>query len=479
MRDPEAFWERAKHENLEKSTERMRYEEGIPISEMDQGFIPAALQGYEAGITQDADGTPFVGAKNPIPPEIFDRWGLIRKEEDDGRGRVVPTYYSPQGQKLFRHLWPGFLVIDAKTFPLAAAIVRAIDLVADGVAIEDLEIPDQETLGVTMYVPTSSDGKENRDGWVRMGYLRRHLEDHIPGERDPESSQTTAIMSLREALYQGMHWIKAHVIALDVLDDAEKKKEMKGKGPLTDDEKSVLFQKVESKMKQKMDELRYLMDVIGREIENLPVDVSYDIEDMAGGAGDLGLAVATYMLAKGKNLKTTRIIDPFSKYASLDHFTDFMLDHLPFQKELRGNVVHTNESIQQATIEKGSIVVAKHPCGDLADLIIEKWVNSESPMLVIMTCCQDKACGCPSRYDIAQSDWNTWCRESSRTNVELPPEADKGFQKMKAKLDSGKEAMFRLDNARVEYLRRHGFEAALVTNDNFPKGDIIVARRKK
>jgi hypothetical protein len=31
--------------------------------------------------------------------------------------------------------------------------------------------------------------------------------------------------------------------------------------------------------------------------------------------------------------------------------------------------------------------------------------------------------------------------------------------------------------ARVEYLRRHGFEAKLVTTDKFPKGDVIVARR--
>lgn len=476
--DSENFWERTKKEIFEKSVVRMRYEDGVPISEMGQGFIPAALQGYEAGVIQDADGTPLIGAKNAIDPKIFERWGLTMREEDDGRGRVVPTYYSSEGQKLFRQLFPGFLVIDAKTFPLAAAIVRAVEMLADGVAIEDLEIPSQDVLGVTMYVPTSSEGKEDSQQWVNMDYLRSHLEETIPGEEITPST-STEILSLREEFYRGMHWIKSHVIALDVLDDANAKKEKKGKGALTEEEKMALYRKVETKMGQKMDELRFLMDIIGNEIEKLPEGEKFTIEDMAGGAGDLGLAVATYMIAKGKNLDKTKIIDPFSKYARLDTFTDFILDHIPFQKELRGNVFHTNESIQQAKIDDNAIVVAKHPCGDLADLIIEKWVASESPMLVIMTCCQDKACGCPARYDIAQSDWNNWCRDSSRTNVELPDPSEKGYAKMKAKLESGKESMTKLDTARVEYLRRHGFDAQLLNTDKFPKGDVIIARRKK
>lgn len=478
--NPETFWERAKKENLEKSQERMRYEEGIPISEMDQGFIPAALQGYEAGIIQDADGTPLIGAKNPINSEIFAQWGLIMHEEQDGRGRKVPTYYNPQGQKLFRQLYPGFIVVDAKKFELAAAIVRATEQLAEGVAIEDLEIPNNETLGVAMYVPTSSaDG--GTGGWEQMHFLRPKLDQTIPGEElsptDTPKKGTALISVSGDAFYNAMHWIKSHVIALDALDRLEEKKKVKGQNPPTEKEKEELYTKIDEKVDQKMEELKFLMEIIGPELEKLP-DTPHKIMDMAGGAGDLGLAVAIQMIADGKQLSKTQIIDPFSKFANLETFTEFIVDHLPLSNKLRDITEHTNESIQQAKITADAIVVAKHPCGDLSDTIIEKWVNSESPLLVIMTCCQDKACGCPARYDISQTDWNNWCRESTRTNVVLPSEGDKKYNSMKEKLISGKQAMTNLDTARVEYLKRHGFNAELIQTDLFPKGDVIVARRR-
>lgn len=63
--------------------------------------------------------------------------------------------------------------------------------------------------------------------------------------------------------------------------------------------------------------------------------------------------------------------------------------------------------------------------------------------------------------------------------VELPDPSDKGYAKMKAKLESGKDSMTKLDTARVEYLHRHGFDAQLLNTNKFPKGDVIIVRRKK
>ena len=477
------FFKISKKENLENSYKDLRYEDGIPISEMDSGFIPAALQGYEAGIVQDADGTPMIGAKNEIDPKIFEYWGLEKKVEDDGRGRIVDTYYNKNGQKLFRHLYPGFIIVDAKKFDLAAAIVRATERLAEGVAIEDLELPSNEVLGVTMYAPTSSkemiskpreseETAKGRMSYLELGKYKANFEESINSE--------TALMSIRgDAFYDGMGFIKSTVISLDSVDNINKKRKEKGKSILNEEERSHNYKKVSEKVSQKMEELKYMMSVIEPELGKLNKDKPVNIMDMAGGAGDLALAVSINVIAKGMELGEVQIVDPFSKIAELDHFTKLMFDYIPQGDLLREKIKHTNESIQEAEIIEDAIVVAKHSCGDLADSIIEKWVQSTSPLLVIMTCCQDKACGLPARYNISQENWNKWCKESSRTNVVLPLETSKKYDKLKGKLESGKKAMTSLDQARVEYLRRHGFDAELMQTDKFPKGDVIIARRKK
>ncbi len=85
-----------------------------------------------------------------------------------------------------------------------------------------------------------------------------------------------------------------------------------------------------------------------------------------------------------------------------------------------------------------------------------------------MTCCQDKAADHPARYGIAQADWEDWCHKSSKTN-------DEENSKNQA---IGMEAMNKLDEARLRYLHRFGFEAEIIRTDKFFKGNVIVARRK-
>jgi len=169
-------------------------------------------------------------------------------------------------------------------------------------------------------------------------------------------------------------------------------------------------------------------------------------------------------MRRGRQVDEISIVDPV---AELQSFTEVIVANLPFQADFERAVTRDLRPLQEVSFDKNSVVVAKHACGDLSDSIIENWVESESPMLVIMTCCQDKACNHPARYDITQDDWKKWCKESSKTNSQS-----------EKKKKQGMEAMTNLDEARVEYLKRHGFDAKLYQTDQFPKGDVIVAVRK-
>lgn len=213
-----------------------------------------------------------------------------------------------------------------------------------------------------------------------------------------------------------------------------------------------------------MDEVKYMVSLMSEELDNLPPNIKR-VVDMAGGAGDLGLAISMELLARKKEINETNIVDPLEDLAI---FNRLIVEQLPNSEEFKKIVSYKTKTLQEAKIPPDSLVVAKHACGDLTDTIIERWVQSESPLLVIMTCCQDKAKNQPARYNIPQDDWKKWCKDSSKTNSEDPKKRAQGM-----------EAMTKLDEARVSYLRRFGFDAQLVQTDRFPKGDVIIAKRPK
>lgn len=448
------FFERARQHVLEESRKRFRVEDGVPISEMDNGFLPMAIDGYEAGATQDKEGMLFIGAR-AIDDAIFERWGLRRElRTDRGRENVV-FYVNDKGEALLKKLYPGFVIVLSRNLPLAKAIVQAT-LAGSG----ETSVPPPEVLGHTMFAPTSA--PEEREGMDRMAFLRRAAA--TPG---PETGQkSTALVRLKDKFYDDLAYTKSHVIFLDVIDALRKKRAEKGQ-EVTHAEVDATIEKVDRKVEQKMDELRHMLAVMEPYLRNLPQDASA-VMDMAGGAGDLGLAIGTHLLASGRPLREVRIIDPFAQPMALDVFTDMIIDRLPFRDELREKVVHTNLPVQEAAITPDAVVVAKHACGTLSDDIIERWVRSESPLLVIMTCCHDKAKDEPARYDLPQEEWQRLCRISSKTN-----------DPKRERWQRGMEAMTALDEARVRYLERFGVEAKLIQTDKFPKGDVIVAWRKR
>ena len=456
LQNPEGFFKKSKRSVLEDARQRFRVEDGVPIAELDNGFVPMAIDGYPAGVLHDADGYLMVGA-GEIGDRAFVEWGLHKELRED-RGRPnVEFWVNDKGEALIKKLYPGFVVVLSRNFDLAKAIARSC--ITESKAPS--EPPSSEALGHTRYKPTSSDESESHtEEWRKLGFLRRS-----PGGLPGEAGGSKEMVRVMDDFYTKLAYIKGQVVYLDALALLRKKKAAKNK-EVTPEEAGDLAVKTEQKMEQKMEELRHLINLAAPQFDRLPPDIDVVI-DMAGGAGDLGLAVSAELLASGRELKEGRIVDPFARTCGLDYFMDFSIDYLPFSEELREKVHQTHETLQESEITPDAIVVAKHACGDLSDSIIEKWVDSDSPMLVMMTCCQEKAAHKPARYDIPQADWEKWCKDSGKTN-------DPNGKQYRV----GMEAMTKLDTARVQYLRRHGFEAELHQTNKFPKGDVIIARRK-
>jgi hypothetical protein len=443
--NPSTFFEQAKEHVLEKSKERFRVENGVPISEMDNGFIAMAINGYDAGIIQDADGLLFVGAKS-IDESIFKEWNLTEEERDDGRGHKATFYVNDRKETIIKKLHPGFLIVLSRNFELAKAIIQRSRNV------------DSETLGHNLYRPTSLK-REGREKFSRIKKNRR-----IKKNEENSLENLTEEERKRKEFYNYLAFIKTQQTFRDRAISIIRKNKEKGMGRVTNDTLETEVDKTKKKLEQKINELKYMISVMDDELNSLPSDVN-EIVDMAGGAGDLGLAVSMEMFLRGKELKHTYIIDPEEDLAM---YNKYIIQELPNSDKFKEVVKFKVETLQDAEISNNAVVVAKHPCGDLTDIIIEKWVQSKSPLLVIMTCCQEKAAERPARYNISQDDWQEWCKKSARTNVINNPQ----------KLKEGVDAMTKLDNARVNYLQRYGFDAKLFQNSQFPKGDIILAKRK-
>ncbi len=450
VQDTDSFFVKAKEEVLQKSLEKFRIENGVPISELDNGFVAMATNGYEAGIIQDGDGMLFVGAKE-INPEIFKSWELTPEIRED-RGRNVTFYVNQKGEAVVKQLYPGFVIVLSRNFELAKAIVEACQ------SKEKLATINAEVLGHMVYSPTSLRELSFEELLKRHPIKTNKRIQEIPTEGETEKEQ------FRSSFYNRLAYLKANETFRDRFSAFQKKKIEKGNGRATSEELDKLAEQTQKKVVQKMEELRYMMDILGPHLESLPNNEN-KILDMAGGAGDLGLATTIEMLVREKQIKETEIVDPVKELAV---FNQLIVEKLDLPNEIKRKIHSKVETLQGAVITPESIVVAKHACGTLTDEIIENWVQSESPILCLMTCCQDKAKDQPARYNLSQEEWRNLCKDSSKTNTPDPKKQAEGMI-----------AMTKLDMARVDYLRRHGFEAELIQTDKFPKGDVIVARRIK
>ena len=175
------------------------------------------------------------------------------------------------------------------------------------------------------------------------------------------------------------------------------------------------------------------------------------IIDIAGGAGDMARVLSE---KTGKPAKVLDINPHQLRYVEeLNKILDQSVEPVQFD-------------IRKDKIPDGTWV-AKHPCGDLADHIIDSWSKSEgSSELYLMTCCQGMAKNHANPYGIEEEEWKRLCRQSDLTN-------SSDLEKRK----KGQEAMEKLDSARIKYLIDKGFKAELRKVPDTIKGNVIVVKK--
>jgi hypothetical protein len=470
--DPTTFFATAKEHLLEQSKKAIRFDEDdtdkrVPIGEGFASFLPMAIKGYEAGVVQDAEGWLFIGARGEISNTLLESVGLKKEVGPDERNpsRTVTYFVNEKGQKVIKKLHPGLLIVLSRSFDLSKSIVRALNDEREAIEVAD------DALGHTRVVQTTEKNRAKLsmdERTLPKGFMRRPETSPL-GDRPSDSQELTRP---REEFYTDLFYIRSNYVYIDAFLQLLKKRESEGK-EVTDHDKEVLWEKISRKMEQKVDELRYVNGLIADRFDTMS-DQIHRVIDMAGGAGDLGLAVTNELLSTGHEVDHTEIVDPQKGVAE---FMDTIIDYLPFRQRLKEIAEHNTGYLQDAHITSDSMVVAKHACGTLTDDIISQWRESESPMLVAMTCCQGKAKGESARYGFSQAQWDQLCQESDLTNTTVPDMPGKARDRAVDRLNRGNQAMKTIDTARVEYLRRHGFQAELITTDKFPKGDVIIARR--
>lgn len=468
---PEDFFQRAHEHMVKRSEAAIRFQENdtehrVPFGEGFATFLPMAIQGYESGVVQDAEGWVFVGARGEISDDLLTSVGLQKEVAPDERdpNRMVTYFSNNKGQRVVKKVHPGLLVILSRSFDLASSIVRALNNDHDALEIAE------DALGHTRVIQTTEKERQqlgiNGDNFNTdfLKVSRQSITDAL--------SSSTELIRPRMEFYNDLLFVRGNYVYVDALQQLQRRRTSEGT-LVTDHEKKILGGKIWKKMQQKTDELRYVNDLLDAEFASIPKGIT-SVIDMAGGAGDLGLAVSNEFLSRGREITRVEIVDPQTGVAD---FMQTIIEHLPFRTQMEEVAVHTTGYLQDAHIAPDSIVVAKHACGPLTDAVIEQWRHSESPMLVAMTCCQGKAKGEPAPYGFSQEEWDRLCQESDLTNTNIPDAPGKARDRAISRLETGNQAMKKIDMARVTYLRRHGFKAELKMTDKFPKGDVIIARR--
>lgn len=110
--DPQGFAQTA-HENLiVKSQDQFSLEDGIPVSEVPEGFLAMAVNGYPGGIIRDTENQLlFVGANKLDFAEVASKHGLVSSVEED-RGRDAQFYVTPETrERQIKQLYPGLGIV--------------------------------------------------------------------------------------------------------------------------------------------------------------------------------------------------------------------------------------------------------------------------------------------------------------------------------------------------------------------------------
>lgn len=107
--DPKAYAAQAHNNLIARSKEQFAIEDGVPVSDLDSGFLAMAVNGHTSGIVRDKDGLLFVGAK-ALDYNILADAHLTRTEKED-RGRKATFYIDADGKDVVKQLYPGFAIV--------------------------------------------------------------------------------------------------------------------------------------------------------------------------------------------------------------------------------------------------------------------------------------------------------------------------------------------------------------------------------
>jgi hypothetical protein len=109
VKDPKKFLEQAKGNLVDRSKEKFTLEDGVPVSEVDDGFLAMAINGHHAGIVADKDGLFFVGSEK-LDFDMLENMGLKKVERED-RGRKSTFYVDAEGKDVIKKLYDGFGIV--------------------------------------------------------------------------------------------------------------------------------------------------------------------------------------------------------------------------------------------------------------------------------------------------------------------------------------------------------------------------------
>ena len=165
--------------------------------------------------------------------------------------------------------------------------------------------------------------------------------------------------------------------------------------------------------------------------------------DLCTGTGD----IATIIKTLGPQIKG---VDLNKYYLKVGRIYDTILKKKFGSQE---NERHLSEAdVINGELPDADVWIAKHPCAPhmaLPDEIIRKFSeNSTANQLYLLTCCANKSVGhCPHSYNqnglISSEEWNQSCLASS----------DIGTEEEHGKIEKVQEALKKINNARIRYIR--------------------------
>lgn len=109
--DPQAFVKRSQEELVLRASEKFHLKDGVPFSEVDDGFLSAAICGYRSAVVRDKDGLLFVGAGN-LDYSVLGGAGLTEVTRfDERRGADQVFWVDAEGNDVVKVLYPGFSIV--------------------------------------------------------------------------------------------------------------------------------------------------------------------------------------------------------------------------------------------------------------------------------------------------------------------------------------------------------------------------------